>query len=157
MVSAGVCLQGKGLLHFVQEKSKVNADYYVNELQPKLMDDCHHLLGQHFIFQQDGAPAHAAKLTQQWLAAHCPDFIDKDAWPPNSPDLNPLDYHVWGWMLDKFNCLNPHPKNIPELKTMLLMIWDKLPQKAIRKSIISFRKRLRACINAKSGHFEYKL
>jgi len=24
---------------------------------------------------------------------------DKDAWIPNSPDLNPLDYHVWGWML----------------------------------------------------------
>jgi len=22
-------------------------------------------------------------------------------WPPNSPDLNPLDYHVWGWMLHK--------------------------------------------------------
>jgi len=40
-------------------------------------------------------------------AAHCPDFINKDAWPPNSPDLNPLDYHVWGWMLDKFNRLNP--------------------------------------------------
>jgi len=20
----------------------------------------------------------------------------KDQWPPNSPDLNPLDYHVWG-------------------------------------------------------------
>ena len=29
-------------------------------------------------------------------AAHSPDFIDMDAWPPNSPDLNPLDYHVWG-------------------------------------------------------------
>jgi len=53
------------------------------------------LLGQQFIFQQDGAPSHAAKSTQQWLAAHCPDFINKDAWPPNSPDLNPLDYRVW--------------------------------------------------------------
>ena len=31
-------------------------------------------------------------------SAHCPpDFINKDAWPPNSPDLNLLDYHVWGW------------------------------------------------------------
>jgi len=36
------CLQGKGRLHFVQEKSKVYANYYVNELLPKLMDDCHH-------------------------------------------------------------------------------------------------------------------
>jgi len=51
-------------------------------------------------------------------------------------------------MLDKFNRLNPQPKNIPELKTALLMIWDELPQEAIRKSIVSFRKRLRACIHA---------
>jgi len=90
-------------------------------------------------------------------AAHCPDFIGKDAWPPKIPDLNPPDYHVWGWMLDKFNRLNPQPKNIPELKTALLMIWDKLPQEAIRKSIVSFRKRLCACINAKGEYFEYKL
>jgi len=23
-------------------------------------------------------------------------MTEKDQWPPNSPDLNPLDYHVWG-------------------------------------------------------------
>jgi len=92
-------------------------------------------------------------------AAHWPaDFIDKDAWPPNNPDLNPLDYHVWGWILDKFIRLNPQLKNILELNTALLMKLDKkLPQETIRKSIVSFRKRLRACINAKGGHFEYKL
>jgi len=62
-------------------------------------------------------------------------------------------------MLDKFNRLNPQRKNIPLLKTAFLVIWDELielPQEAIRKSIVSFRKRLRACINAKGGHFEYQ-
>src|SRR6218665_1829341 len=49
-----------------------------------------------FIFQQDGAPAHTARVTQEWLHANCPEIIEKDRWPPNSPDLNPLDYHVWG-------------------------------------------------------------
>jgi len=34
---------------------------------------------------------------------------------------------------------------------------DELPQEAIRKSIVSFRKRLRACITAKGGHFKHKL
>jgi len=32
-----------------------------------------------------------------------------------------------------------------------------LPQEAIRKSIVSFRKCLHACIKAKGEHFEYKL
>jgi len=62
-----------------------------------------------FIFQQDGSPAHAAKVIQQWLAVHCPDFIDKDV---PGPDINPLDYHVWGSMLKKFGHLNPQPKDI---------------------------------------------
>jgi len=96
-------------------------------------------------------------LSSSERSSHCPDFIDKDAWPPNSPDLNPLDYHVWGWMLDKFNRLNPQPKHILELKTALVMIWDELPQEAIRKSIVSFRRRLCACINVKGRHFDYKL
>ena len=75
-------LRRQRTMDFVEDKSKVNADYYMDMLLPKLMDDCHHLLGQQFIFQQDGAPVHAAKSTQQWLAARCPDFINKDAWPP---------------------------------------------------------------------------
>ena len=39
--------------------------------------------------QQDGAPAHMARQTQEWLKVKCTDFIAKDQWPPNSPDFNP--------------------------------------------------------------------
>ena len=35
------------------------------------------------------------KKTQDWCRIHLPCFIDKDHWPPNSPDLNPLDYCIW--------------------------------------------------------------
>ena len=49
-----------------------------------------------YIFKQDGATAHTARATQNWLQTNCPDFIAKDQLPPNSPELNPLDYHVWG-------------------------------------------------------------
>jgi len=42
-----------------------------------------------YIFQQDGVPAHIARATQNWLQTNCPDFIAKEQWPPNSPDLNP--------------------------------------------------------------------
>jgi len=48
------------------------------------------------------ATAHTASLAQDWLSRNCPEFIRKEEWPPNSPDLNPLDYHVWGAMLDKY-------------------------------------------------------
>jgi len=67
-------------------------------------------------------------VTQGWLAVHCPDFIDKGSWPPNSPDINPLDSHVWRLMLEKFGYLHPQPKDIQELKSALTKIWDKLSQ-----------------------------
>src|SRR6218665_3671548 len=48
-----------------------------------------------YIFQQDRAPSHRCRLAQQFLQANTADFIHSDAWAPNSPDLNPLDYYVW--------------------------------------------------------------
>ena len=157
MVSAGVSYGGKGRIHFVAEKAKINADYYTNNLLPKLIEDCNNLAPNDFIFQQDGAPAHTSRLAQDWLAQHCPDFIKKDEWPPNSPDLNPLDFHVWGAMLEKYQAYTPKPKNKAELKTVLQAIWDELPQEPIDRAILSFRSRLLACIRAQGGHFEHLL
>src|SRR5688572_20739631 len=35
-IMAGVCFNGTGRLHFVADKAKINADYYVRELLPTL-------------------------------------------------------------------------------------------------------------------------
>ena len=156
MVSAGICYGGKGRLHFVAEKAKINAEYYVTNLLPKLVEDSQNLTPD-FIFQQDGAPAHTARQAQQWLRENCPDFITKDEWPPNSPDLNPLDYHIWGVMLEKYEKHTPKPKNKAELKMVLEAIWADLPQEPIDRAVLSFRRRLRACIRADGGHFEHQL
>jgi len=77
-----------------------------------------------YIFQQDATPAHTAHATQNWLQTNCLDLIAKDQWPPNSPDLNPLDYHVWGAMLEAYHKRHPKPKMIAELKEVLQVIWD---------------------------------
>jgi hypothetical protein len=52
---------------------------------------------------QDGAPPHIAKPVMQLLkrhfgnnrliSRHCP-----TAWPPRSPDLNPCDFWLWGYL-----------------------------------------------------------
>ena len=100
MVSAGVCYGGKGSLHFVAEKAKINADYYINNLLPKLIEDCNNLEPSDFIFQRDGAPAHTSHLAQDWLEQHSPHFITKDEWPPN----------VWGAMLESIRPTRPSPR-----------------------------------------------
>ena len=50
--------------------------------------------GAYYAFQQDGAPAHTAKVVQEWLGLNV-QFWLKDFWPLQSHDLNPLDYIVW--------------------------------------------------------------
>ena len=60
------------------------------------------------------------------------------------PDLNPLDYHVCGAMLQAFHKIHPKPNTIPELKSVLQQIWDGLPQTTIN----DFRERLNACVAA---------
>jgi len=42
-----------------------------------------------------------AHATQDWLHATAM-TIAKHEWPPNSPDLNLLDYNVWGVMLKAY-------------------------------------------------------
>ena len=140
-------------------RPKVNATYTIESLLPSLVADCYKLLPGGSIFQQDGAPAHTARLTQTWsrIATNCPEFISKDEWPPNSPDLHPLDYHVWGALLDLYQKYQPRPTNIFEFKVALQSIWNDLPQDPIDRAILSFTKRLRACIKANGGHFEYRV
>jgi len=63
------------------------------------------------------------------------DFIGKDEWPPNSADLNPLDYHVWGATLERYKIFQSKPNTIDELKEVLQTMWDDLPQNSINKTI----------------------
>jgi len=157
MVSVDVCFNGKGRLHFIPDKTKVNAKLYVEILLPELVQDCRSVLPSDFIFQQDSMPAHMAKLAQDWIATNCSEFIGKDEWPLNSPDLNPLDHRVWGAMLEHYKSFQPKLENIDELKKVLQLIWDQLPQDSINKAILSFPKRLQDCVRAGGGHFEHTL
>ena len=47
--------------------------------------------------------------TQDWMSENLHDHITPNIWPPSSPDLNPLDYYVWGF-IDRET--NKHPHNM---------------------------------------------
>ena len=90
---------------------------------------------------------------------YCYSDIGKEEWPPNSPDLNPLDYHVWGVMLGCYQKYTPKPSNIAELKTALLSIWNDLPQEfidLIRQSC-HFERDFDRVFAAAGGHFEHSV
>jgi len=57
------------------------------------------------------------KLTQDWIATSSSEFAAKRQWLPNSSDVNPFDYYVWG-----VEHYTPKPKNIDGLKKVLQLI-----------------------------------
>jgi len=53
-------------------------------------------------YQPEGAPPHFSQVVRQYLNHKFPSrWIGRGGvhnWPPRSPVLHPLDYHVWGYI-----------------------------------------------------------
>ena len=59
-------------------------------------------------------------------------------------------------MLEAYHKRHQKPKTIAELKEVLQVIWDSLPQGVpIDKAVKEFSKRLKACVAAEGEHFEH--
>jgi len=102
MVSMTVSSLGATQLHFLEPGVKVNGDYYRNAvLLNMLLLDIRSDFGDYYVFQQDGAPAHRARDTVTMLQRETPEFIPPEMWPPNLPDLNPVDYSIWGMLQER--------------------------------------------------------
>jgi len=68
-----------------------------------------------YYFLQDGATPHTADIVQNWLSEKfSKKIVDKKKWPPRSPDLNPCDYFLWGYL--KSVVYKPLPKTLDDLK-----------------------------------------
>ena len=59
------------------------------------------IAGNTYMFQQDNAPAHRACETVQLLQQRTPEFIWPGLWLSNCPDLNPVDYQIYGLMQER--------------------------------------------------------
>jgi inhibitor of nuclear factor kappa-B kinase subunit alpha len=154
MVWGAVSSRGKFPLVFVESGVKINAAYYREEiLEGCLKAEAQRVFGQgQWTFQQDSAPAHKAKVVQDWCRAQIPDFISSSEWPSSSPDLNPLDYSIWGILEARVNAVQH--RSVDSLKKRLRAEWRKLSLKTIRTSIASWRRRLRAVVNKRGGRIE---
>nr|CAH7763917.1 unnamed protein product [Callosobruchus chinensis] len=112
-------------------------------------------------YMHDGAPAHFSLVACQvlnenypncWMGRGGPQF-----WPPRSPDINPLDYFLWGY-LNSLVYKTP-VQNEEDLRNRIVdlcLIIKNTPHifERVRHSMI---RRLNRCIEAGSGHFQHLL
>ncbi|GFW47875.1 transposable element Tcb1 transposase [Trichonephila clavipes] len=143
MVWGCMSSHGVGRLHIVS--GTVKAMDYIEILQNKLLPTARDLFGnQSWIFQDDNAPCHRAKVLQKWLKDHT---VNRMNWPGQSPDLNLIE-NLWfkiGYEISKKKTF----KHKRELIEALIFSFNHIVTKdLLLKLVHSVPKRCRAVIKA---------
>lgn len=139
--------------HFFEKGLKVNAAVYIDVMSTVVKPWMDRVAGgRPYVFQQDGAPAHNANITQEWLADNLPEFWPKEVWPPSSPDCNPLDYFVWGVCEREVNKA-PH-NTLDSVKNKIKEVMGNLERDLVAKACSRFRSRIEAVVEAEGDFIE---
>jgi len=90
-------------------------------------------------------PAHRARETVHLLTHETSDFITPALWPANSPDLNPVDYQIWGKLQE--HVYRSQIRDLDQLKSRLIEEWEHFHQVVIDEAVRKWRPHLRACFD----------
>ena len=151
-------------LVFIDET--INKEIYIQLLEQNLLpfiDLLHENDIHNIVFQQDSASSHSSPVTQEWLKAAIQQhrFILMD-FPPNSPDLNPIE-HLWFKV--KAELYRRYPDIIylkgsgkavrKELQNRLNKIWWDIGEDILNKLIDNMPKRIETVLKVKGWYTEY--
>ena len=112
-------------------------------------------------FQQDGASPHTAhrvlEYLQQQFNGRLISFRTTTIWPPRSPDLNPLDFYLWGHIKQRISKMEW--RTVEELKTSITTAVRSInrDKDLLKRVISSFSGRISMCLDAGGRHFENRL
>jgi len=76
-------------------------------------------------------------------------------WPPNSPDLNPVFYSIWG-AFRQLVYRRHRTRDVEHLKEVLQTCWEQIGQDVIDRAIGQFRKQLSLTVATGGGHIEHR-
>jgi len=143
-------------LIFVVLGMKVNGQYYRDVLlYQQMLPAIKYAVSDNVCLSTRQRSISSCKDTIKQLQQETPDFIIPDLWPPNSPDLNLVDYKLLGVMQQRVcEC---RMNRVDELKLRLIDVWNTLQQNVIDAAINDWRKQMRACVHADGQHFEHLL
>ncbi|XP_039750828.1 uncharacterized protein LOC120627055 [Pararge aegeria] len=132
-------------------RGSLTADRYIREVLEENVVPFAPYIGDDFVFMQDNARPHTARVTQAYLN----DInITVMEWPARSPDKNPIE-HVWDLLKRKIKSRIPAPVNVGELRIAVVEEWLRLSQETIDNIILSMPRRVKTLIQARGGNMRY--
>jgi len=150
MVWGCFCKDKVGPLVFIE--GTITGERYLQLLNNYLLPFLHELGNEdEYIFQDDNAPVHTARIVKDWKEENLDNWLP---WPAQSPDLNPIE-NLWDILERKVRMHNPLPKNKRELMTILEDEWHKLEPEKLTKLIDSMPRRVKAVIKSKGNPTKY--
>lgn len=150
MFWGGICFGARTELVPIQMKS-MNAQYYLENIIVYHVMPFAPFIGPNFLFMQDNARPHVARQVTGYLNDVDIALLE---WPPNSPDINPIE-HLWDYLKKKIRSRIPPVTNHNELVTAVIEEWEIIPQDFIDSLIASMPRRMNAVIMSRGGHTRY--
>jgi transposase len=146
------CFIGKNLGPIVLfPEGRIDSKRYCEMLDGNLLPFLR-TLPKNAIFAQDNAPIHTSKYTKLWLEKN---GIEAMEWPPQSPDLNPIE-NVWHELKVALKNRRPRVKSRDELLVAVQEEWENLGEKnSLGNLVKSMRKRCEEVIASKGMPINY--
>ncbi|CAK9820308.1 Transposable element Tcb1 transposase [Anthophora plagiata] len=144
------CFSWEAVGQLIKIDGIMTADTYIDILRENLEVSLTQLgLENSFILQQDNDPKHTAKKTKKFFTSNHIKLLD---WPPQSPDLNPIE-NLWSILDRNVNKTGVTNKN--NYFHALQRSWESLDPNHLHNLVESMPRRLAAVIKAKGGHTKY--
>ncbi|CAB1452154.1 unnamed protein product [Pleuronectes platessa] len=96
------------------------------------------LCGNDWVFQQDNAPIHNARLTKTFFQENNITLLDH---PACSPDLNPIE-NIWGWMAREVYKNGLQFQTVDALREAIFTTWRNIRTSLLETLTSSMPKRI---------------
>jgi len=136
-------INGKTPMCFITHK--MTAQNYVELLESVLVQFGEDKFGDTWIFQQDNAPIHTARLTKAFFKESQIPVLE---WPARSPDLNPIE-NLWGILSQRVYANGKQFSTLKELKEAIMREWEKLDIQMLQNLVNSMPGRIVKVLNNK--------
>lgn len=140
-----------GVFQLVIITGKQTGKRYLELLKEHLEPQANNLVGPDFIFQQDNASIHTAKVVEKWFEAKNIAVLD---WPAKSPDLNIIE-NLWGILVRRVYASGRQFNSKPELQNAILTEWASITVQDIRPLYDSLPDRIFQVIRSQGRSTKY--